>query len=327
MEFYKIRYNIYKLFNKSNIYFKNILSNISINKYLIYSIFLIFLFIFIVGFDKLNYLTIFFIILLIIFIYLSNLIDEKITQIKTNKFFVSYKYNYELFNKFFIYSLNQIPNIDKYADKSSSIDYISNLYRLYLYLKKTCCFMENILKEDFDDFFSNLKTNNDVLKYIDIYNQSFISIKYWLLIKIEDNDEFSLYIDENYNENKDKNIDDYNNELLVGNIIKIINIDENEEPFNLGHNYYLINLIELNDNRDKLRNEYIKNIYNYILEKFELKEDDIDYLKETDFNIKESIIESIDNFNNILIKLLIVLILLGTIILHICFYKFYSHIY
>lgn len=327
MEFYKIRYNIYKLFYMSNIYYSNILKNILINKYLVYFIFFIFLFIFIIGFDKLNYLIIFFITILIFFIYLSNLIDERINQIKTNKFFLSYKYNYELFNKFFIYSLNQIPNIDKYAEKSSTIDYINNLYRLYLYLKKTCCFTENILKEDFDEFFSNLKVNNDVLKYIDIYNQTFISIKNWLLIKIEENDETSIYIDDNYNENKDKRIDDYNNELMVGNIIKLINYEDNEEPFNLGYNYYIIDLILLHDNREKLRNEYIKTIYDYILEKFELKEGDINYLKEGEFNIKESILETIDNFNNTFIKLLIVIILIGTIILHISFYKFYSNIY
>ena len=190
MEFYKIRYNILKLFRDTNIYYKNLFLNINILKYAIYFIIIIFLLIFLIGFKELNYYTIFFIIILISFYFISIEIDNKINKIKTQKFFNNYKYNYELFNKFFIYSLNQIPDLDKNIDEYAKLDneYITNVFLLYKYIKEKCCFNENLLKEDFEEYLSNLKINNDVLRYINIYNQSFIDVKNWILIKINKND-------------------------------------------------------------------------------------------------------------------------------------------
>ena len=322
MEFYKIRYNILKLFRDTNIYYKNLSISIINLKNTIYFTIIIFLLIFLIGFKELNYYTIFFIIILISFYFISIEIDNKINKIKTQKFFNNYKYNYELFNKFFIYSLNQIPNLDENADKYANLnneyEYIKTIFILYKYIKNTCCFNENLLKEDFEEYLSNLKINNDVIRYINIYNELFIDVKNWLIIKINKDDKNLTDIHDKYDLNKENNIDDLNSETKVNEIVQLINV----KPFNTD-NYYIINLKLLNENYKNLRNDYIINVYDYIKKIFELKDGDLEYLKENDFNLDESVKKSIEDFNYSFNKLIIFLILFMTIILHIMFYKFY----
>lgn len=324
MEFYKFRYNILKLFRDTNVYSKNLFITINNLRKFIYIIIIIFLIIFVIGLNELNYLTIFFIIILISFYYISIDINDKINKFKIDKFYLNYKYNYELFNKFFIYSLNNIPNIDIDLDiDKTDNNYIQQILLLYKQIKNVCIYHENLLKEDFNDFFSNLKINNDVLRYVDIYNQSYDNIKKGLLIKIaeRENDKILNELDDDYDTNSILSIDDLNNNIKINNIISIITSGELT-----GGKYYYVDMELLNNNYKEFKNEYILKLYEYIKDKFEIKDGDLDYLKEPEFNIDYSIKEKINNFNYSFYQLIIFLILFMTIILHIMFYKFYSSI-
>ena len=323
MEFYKLRYNILKLFRETNIYSKNLFITINNFRKFTYVIIIIFLIIFVIGLNELNYLTIFFIIILISFYFISIDINDKINKIRIDKFYLNYKYNYELFNKFFIYSLNNIPNIEDIEIYKIEHNYIQQILLLYKQIKNVCSYHENLLKEDFNEYFSNLKINNDVLRYIDIYNQSYDNIKKGLLIKIaeRENDKRLNELDDDYDMNSILSIDDLDSKITIRSIISDI------KDINLtGGKYYYVDMELLNNNYKEFKNEYILRLYEYIKDKFEIKDGDLDYLKEPEFNIDYSIKEKINNFNYSFYQLIIFLILFMTIILHIMFYKFYSSI-
>ena len=406
MEFFKLRYNLYKYLIANNFIFEINFNKSKLFKNLIYTTILFFFFIFIVGYEYLNYYIIYFVILLCFLMYYIELIYIKLDLIINDEYFQSYANNYKGLNKIFNINYDNISKDDismssqllSYSDSASKtvvrIDktnagrgYVyNNVYDLqingsnvakakglidgslsdtydfigasgtfssnptititpvstiergsatfiavlgyvninsnikdfaYAYnnlnndIKRKVKVFENVLEEDIDDTLNLLKLENDVLKYIDIYND-----KYSFLNKF-------LYINENNNGIYNKINGDYSskstntvNGTSIATIINEIIIDNNKS--------YLINLELLEKNINNSNEDYITNIYNSIRKELDIK--DLSNLFKSKYYIQEAIIKSLDEFNWVFLKLLIVIILLITIVSHIFFIKLYRYL-
>jgi len=140
---------------------------------------------------------------------------------------------------------------------------------------------DNKTYEEINDYYYNqIKKNNDLLKYVDVYKLNYVN-KY-LFIK------------------------DDKNELEYNDIIKKYTIENN--------NYYLINLEELN----KINLKYKKILLEYINSKYEKNFKNFNLLFDN-FDIKKSkgIKKIIDDYNYEFIKIIIISIVIITIICHI----------
>lgn len=404
MEIFKLRYNLYKYLIANNFVFEINLNKSIIFKNLIYTTIVFFFFIFIVGYEYLNYYIIYFVILLCFLIYYIELIYIKLDLIINDEYFQIYVNNYKGLNKIFNINYDNISRDDismssQLLSSSSSsktvirIDktnagkgYVPNQeYNLqinrstvakakglidgslsdaynfigasgnfldepaisitpsitgsniatfkavlgyvnintnikdfaYAYnnlnndIKRKVKVFENVLEEDIDDTLNLLKLENDVLKYIDIYND-----KYNFLNKF-------LYINENNNEIFNKINNDYPlnsnitvNGISIATILNEIDISSNKS--------YLINLELLEKNINNSKEDYITNIYNSIRKELDIK--DLSYLFKSKYYIQEAILKRLDEFNWVFIKLLIVIILLITIVSHIFFIKLYRYL-
>jgi hypothetical protein len=168
--------------------------------------------------------------------------------------------------------------------KEYSISY-KNVYNKII---RNIEYIENILKEDIEEHINLIKKENDLLKYIDVYDKKYEFLKKFLII------------------NEDKN-------EKIFKIIKEENQDIIEE---INNNTYLINL----ENFEKYKDNY-KEIYSKIMNELELK--DLKFLENPNLNHNEKIIRSIANFDKIFNYLLIIIIIIFTIILHIFYIKLY----
>ncbi len=408
MEIFKFRYNLYKYLIANNFIFEINFNKSKLFKNLIYTTILFFFFIFIVGYEYLNYYIIYFVILLCFLMYYIELIYIKLDLIINDEYFQSYANNYKGLNKIFNINYDNISKDDismssqllSSSDSASAsktvvrIDktnagrgYVyNNVYDLqingsnvakakglidgslsdtydfigasgtfssnptititpvstiergsatfiavlgyvninsnikdfaYAYnnlnndIRRKVKVFENVLEEDIDDTLNLLKLENDVLKYIDIYND-----KYSFLNKF-------LYINENNNEIFNKINNDYssNSNITVNGIS--IPIILNQIVINTKKSY-LINLELLEKNINNSKEDYITNIYNSIRKELDIK--DLSNLFKSKYYIQEAIIKSLDEFNWVFLKLLIVIILLITIVSHIFFIKLYRYL-
>ncbi len=167
--------------------------------------------------------------------------------------------------------------------KEYSISYM-NVYRNII---RNIGYIDDILKEDIEDHINLIKKENDLLKFIDIYDKKYDFLKKFLII------------------NK------YKNEKIFG-IIK----EEQDIIEKINNNTFLINL----ENLEKYKDNY-KDMYSKIMNELELK--DLGFFGNYNSNYDEKILNFITNFNIKFNYLLIIIIIIFTIILHIFYIKLY----
>jgi hypothetical protein len=168
--------------------------------------------------------------------------------------------------------------------KEYSIAYM-NIYRNII---RNVGYIDDVLKEDMNEHINLIKKENDLLKFIDIYDKKYEFLKNFLII------------------NKDKNESFFNifyEKTLTSGILEQIN-----------NKTYLINLIEFEKYKDNH-----KEIYSKLMNELELK--DLSFLENLNLNHNEKIIKSINNFDIIFNYLLFMIIIIFTIIFHIFFIK------
>lgn len=406
MEFFKLRYNLYKYLIADNFIFDINFNRTKIFKNLIYTTIVFFFFIFIVGYEYLNYYIIYFIILLCFLLYYIELLYIKIDLIINDEYFQIYANNYKGLNKIFninydninkddismssqlllstgsnaqtviridktnggkgyvynkIYDLQingsnvgkakglidgslsdiydfigvsgtftTVPTISitpstpapiTVATFNAILGYVNINLNIkdfaYAYnnlnndIKRKVKVFENILEEDIDDTLNLLKLENDVLKYIDIYNDKYSFLNKFLYIK-KNNENIYNKIDKDYTSNSVKTV----NGNQISNIINQIDISS--------ENFYLINLELLEKNINNSNEDYLTNIYNSIRQELDIK--DLSALFKSKYYIQEAILKNLDELNWVFLKLLIVIILILTIVSHIFFIKLYRYL-
>ena len=184
--------------------------------------------------------------------------------------------------KYYISSNLTTPNIKEY-----SLSYMN----VYENIKRKIEYIDNILKEDIEEHIHSIKKENDLLKYIDIYDKKYDFLKKFMII----------------NEDKNKDYYDIFKEYQDINIIEAINSKTK-----------LINL----ENLEKYKkNDDIKEFYSKFMNKLELK--DLNFIENPNLNHNEKILKYIENFDIIFNYLLLLIIIIFTIILHIFFINLY----
>lgn len=162
---------------------------------------------------------------------------------------------------------------------------------LYNNIKRNIGFIDNILNEDIEEHIELIKKENDLLKYIDVYDKKYDFLKKFVII------------------NEDKNEEIFN---IFG------NISIQDIIYKMNDNTILINL----ENFEKYKDKYdIKNKYYKFMNELEIK--DLNFLENTNLNHNEKILKSIANFDIVFNYLIIIIIIILTIILHIFYIKLY----
>jgi hypothetical protein len=174
----------------------------------------------------------------------------------------------------------------------ANIKEYSLLYmNMYENIKKKIGFIDNVLNEDIDEHINLIKKENDLLKYIDVYDNKYEFLKKFIIL------------------NEDKNE-------------KLFNIFRNNPITdfieNMNDKTILINLENLEKYKD---NNNIKDKYSKFMNELELK--DLNFLENHNLNNNEKILKTIENFDIIFYYLLIIIIIIFTILLHIFFIKLY----
>jgi hypothetical protein len=184
--------------------------------------------------------------------------------------------------KYYISSNLTMDNIKEYS---------LSFMNLYNNIKINIEYIDNILKEEINEHIELIKKENDLLKYIDVYDKKYDFLKKFIIINKDKNEElFNIF------ENKS-----------IQNIIEIMN-----------KNTILINL----ENFEKYKNDYdIKNKYYKFMKELEIK--DLNFLENPNLNHNEKILKSIAKFDIVFNYLLIIIIIILTIILHIFYIKLY----
>ncbi len=213
----------------------------------------------------------------------------------------------------------------KYAYESPDsriTDFFSSYFNIKQRIKNAIKYNENkTIEEINDNYYVKLINNRDILKYIDVYNDpDILKLKNYVFIRKEKGNQKGFY---KYLLNYVENNDDYislnekslSPEILKSDLIKEIRLTENAEPYE----YYLINLNDMNnirkDNNSNFNfmKEFIKNLndkYNENYENF-----DIIY-KTPNINQNREILNIVNNFNYIYIKIVILVIIIIAIIMH-----------
>lgn len=167
-------------------------------------------------------------------------------------------------------------------------EYSLSFMNVYRNIIRNVGYIDDVLKEDMNEHINLIKKENDLLKFIDIYDKKYEFLKNFLII------------------NKDKNENFFNifyEKTLTSGILEQIN-----------NKTYLINLIEFEKYKDNH-----KEIYSKLMNELELK--DLSFLENLNLNHNEKIIKSINNFDIIFNYLLFMIIIIFTIIFHIFFIK------
>jgi hypothetical protein len=176
--------------------------------------------------------------------------------------------------------------------------YSISFMNLYENIKRNVEIMNNLLKEDIEDHINKEKKENDLLKYIDIYDKKYDFLSKYLIITEEKNEEFFKIIKENI----------YSNDvspIIINNFIDIIT--------EINKTKFLIDLELFESNKIKY-----KELYNIILNELKIKN-----LINSKKNYDDNIIKTITNYDLIYYYLLIILIIILTIIFHIFFINLY----
>jgi hypothetical protein len=178
IEIYKYRYNLYNYIKNDSFMFKITNDNIEFYRNFLLFLFICIFIIILIYIRKLNYSSVFFVIIFIIYINYIFIIQTNIDAIINNKFLNMYNDYYKLLNV--IYLENKSKELDKEIEKN--IKYIEN--------------------RDYDEIIEDLKTNLDFLKYCDLDN--FL----WNYIDVDKNAIDNFIINDNYNSYKGNDIID-----------------------------------------------------------------------------------------------------------------------
>lgn len=235
-------------------------------------------------------------------------------------------------------SINDLINdlIDKLNSKKTNnfinqmkqytelIEYLQTYMNVIQRIKRNIKYNENKTNEEINDkFYNNLVINNDVLKYIDIYNDPDIQyLKDFMFIKFD-----SFNIDNNYNNffkiyenNKTKRILLNNNtEELVSNLIlKKVNNTEI---------YYFININKLNNLLYPDKYPFMKELITYLNNKYKLNYENLNILyKSQNINQNTEFLKIVNNFNYLYIKVIIIIIIIIAIIFDAFYREFIRYI-
>jgi len=227
-------------------------------------------------------------------------------------------------------STSFINNYISYIGLDTKTNYLDYFYTTLMTIRTNIKNNENVLKEDMNKFIEDNIKNNDILKYIDIYNERYDNLKKYVFIKKDDTDSIYEYINTNYNNNKDNYISIDNNETIIINtvIIQLITADDIKG--------YIININTINNYlNDKEKNNsnvssYIIKIYNDLLSYYNRKNnltiDNFDILYKNQKNIDKIIEEQIDSYIYIFNIIIVLIVVILTIIMHIFYIKLYNPI-
>lgn len=372
MELFKLRYNLYKYLIKNDFNYKQTFKPLNIFKNLSYITILFFIFIFIIGYEYLNFFIIFFIIILLIYIYNVENVLNKLNEISTNKSFQIYSNYYKTLNKIFNINYDNINDIDSLINSSSSpsitISRIEMIYggigytpfqeytltfdegttakvralkdgslsgeiynlisgtgytnleeitlsnvlstpepiasaifkayktnsiniggikeysiffkNVYENIRRNAGYIDNILKEDIEDHLNIIKKEEDLLKYIDVYDDKYDLLKKFLIISRNKNEELFTKL-------------------------------KTEKLIEINKNTYLIDLKEFEKNKD--------DNYSILMNYLDIK--DLKSLEIANLNHKEDILKTLMNFDKAFYYLILMIIIILTIIFHIFFIK------
>jgi len=288
MELYTIRYNLHNYINKDNFDYKNTKEYIYLWKYTLITIFIFLGIIFIYKFKEIKTIGFIIIFIFILFIYIIYFeIGILIDNIEKNKYLKEYGDYYEFSNIIFNETFDFIEDnliINFVKDNSQYnelLEFLLEYERVKRKIKYNMKYEDNKTNEEINDYYYNqIKKNNDLLKYIDVYKLKYVN-KY-------------LFIKDN------------KNELENEQIIKKYTIEKNK--------YYLINLEELN----KINIKYKKILLEYINLKYEQNFKNFNLLFDN-FDVRKSrgIKKIIDDYNYNFIKIIVISIIVITIICHI----------
>jgi hypothetical protein len=181
--------------------------------------------------------------------------------------------------------------ISKYLNMQNIKEYSLSYMNVYENIKRKIGYIDNILKEDIEEHIHLIKKENDLLKYIDIYDKKYDFLKKFMII----------------NQDKNKDFYDIFERTTNSDIIEVIN-----------NKTKLINLENLEKYKE---NNDIKDIYSKFMNKLELK--DLNFIENPNLNHNKKILKYIENFDIIFNYLLLLIIIIFTIILHIFFIKLY----
>jgi hypothetical protein len=184
--------------------------------------------------------------------------------------------------KYYVSNHLTMTNIKEY-----SLSYMN----MYENIKKKIGFIDNVLNEDIDEHINLIKKENDLLKYIDVYDNKYEFLKKFIIL----------------NENKNEKLFKIFGNIPIQDFIEKMN-----------DKTILINLENLEKYKD---NNNIKDKYSKFMNELELK--DLNFLENPNLNHNEKILKTIANFDIIFYYLLIIIIIIFTILLHIFFIKLY----
>jgi len=172
------------------------------------------------------------------------------------------------------------------AYKSNSItiggvkEYSIAFKNVYENIKRNAGYIDNILEEDIEDHLNLIKKEEDLLRYIDVYDMKYDFLKNFLIITRNKNEEL------------------FDISLSINEITKINN------------DTYLIDLIKIEKYKPP---EFYPKLIKYL----DIK--DLKSLEIANLNHKEDILKSLANFDKAFYYLIFIIIIILTIILHIFF--------
>lgn len=279
----------------------------------IYGILILIFIIFFITSKTINSQIIIFMILMITFVYINERLGERWINTINSKYLNEYREYYEIFNKIYINNIKilEIKDIDGNNEISrllgTSESLLNDYYRIHKKILDNIKFHENLLEEDMDDFINNtLIVNNDILKYIDIYDKSYkeIRVKYLYVPDRKEVEKFKV----EYDGNRDK---------IEINIIKTYKIENKD--------VYEIDLEELNKNRRILvGNEFYSKLYDDVMKRLGIR--DLNVILKEGINIDKNLLNESNEYVKMFNYLIISIIILLTMILHIFFHSLYNPI-
>jgi len=192
-----------------------------------------------------------------------------------------------------------------------------NYYNIKHKIKANIRFIENKSYDEinFNDY------RNDIIKFIDIYNDANINeFKKYLFLR----EDTKIPNIKTYTDDIKVFLKDENNfeEKKLNDLIKEISITN--DPYK----YYLIHIEDLNRIDDKESNfNFIKPFISYMSDKYGLHIKTLDdFYKSIDIKQNDEIAKIIENYNYIYIKIMIIILILTTIIFHVFYQEFIRYI-
>jgi len=255
---------------------------------------------------------------------------------------------YNLLKEYFvsISNFNLVTTDNKILELISSAtdnkNYINAFYNTLIEINNNLKYFENISKENIYEYTDGLVKNNQLLKFIDIYdNDKYLILKKYIFIYIDLSNELHKYIIDGYDTNKDLKVSEINNPdgKIISNVL--IDISTLYNPGTV-KKYFLIDIEKINEiikdkdnDIDKKRsnlNIYISNIYNKLIKNYNYninlnkQFENFDILFNKNNNIDKKIELLLDDYNYIYNLIIIVLIILFTIVFHIFYIELFKYL-